>query len=158
VGMPPDANWTAGLSGFTQGNVAEAARRFEAVADAPPDQASSWTLSAGALWGARAQLPARKPPKVAPHLRPAGGCNRTFYGLIAQKALGMKIEPDWSVPALDKRKEAILKDDRVGRRALALLQLGAVTAAERELYSGSIDADPQFIESVLAIAQKVQLP
>jgi soluble lytic murein transglycosylase-like protein len=158
VGMPPDANWTAGLSGFTQGNVAEAARRFEAVADAPPDQASSWTLSAGSFWAARANLLAGNPQKFAPYLKRAALYNRTFYGLIAQKALGMKIEPDLNVPALDKRKEAMLKDDRVGRRALALLQLGAVTAAERELYSGSIDADPQFIEAVLAIAQKAQLP
>src|SRR5204863_3080059 len=84
--------------------------------------------------------------------------NRTFYGLIAQKALGMRIEPDWGVPALDRRKEAMLRDDRVGRRALALMQLGAVTAAERELYSASIDADPQFIEAALAVAHKASLP
>jgi soluble lytic murein transglycosylase-like protein len=84
--------------------------------------------------------------------------SNTFYGLIARKALGMKIEPDWTVPPLDKRKETILKNDRVGRRALALLQLGAATAAERELYSGSIDADPKFIEAVLAVAEKAQLP
>ena len=44
------------------------------------------------------------------------------------------------------------------RRALALLQLGATTAAERELFAGSIDADPQYIEAVLALAAKAALP
>jgi soluble lytic murein transglycosylase-like protein len=158
VAMPPDANWIAGLAGFQQGNMAEAARRFEMVADAAPDQASSWILSAGSFWAARANLLAGNPQKFAPYLKRAALHNRTFYGLIAQKALGMRIEPDWNVPALDRRKEAILRDDRVGRRALALMQLGAATAAERELYSASIDADPQYIEAALAVAQKASLP
>jgi soluble lytic murein transglycosylase len=158
VGVPFDANWTAGLSGFEHGNMADAAQRFEMVADAPPEQASSWTLSAGSFWAARANLLAGNPQKFAPYLKRAALHSRTFYGLIAQKALGMKIEPDLNTPVIDKRKEAMLREDRVGRRALALLQLGAATAAERELYSGSIDADPQFIETVLAIAQKAQLP
>ena len=43
-------------------------------------------------------------------------------------------------------------------RALALLQLGATTAAERELYAASIDADPQYVEAVLASRQKAALP
>ena len=51
-----------------------------------------------------------------------------------------------------------MRNDRVGRRALALLQLGAATAAERELFAASIDADPRFIEAILAVAQKASLP
>jgi soluble lytic murein transglycosylase-like protein len=158
ISLPPDANWNAGLSGFTRGNMADAARRFEMVADAPPDQASSWTLSAGSFWAARANLLAGNPQKFAPYLKRAALHGRTFYGLIAQKALGMRIEPDWNVPALDRSRENMLRNDRVGRRALALLQLGAATAAERELFAASIDADPQFIEAVTALAQKASLP
>ena len=129
---------------FTRGNMAEAARRFEMVADAAPDQASSWTLSAGSFWAARANLLAGNPQKFAPYLKRAALHGRTFYGLIAQKALGMRIEPDWNVPALDRTRADMLRNDRVGRRALALLQLGAATAAERELFAASIDADPQY--------------
>jgi soluble lytic murein transglycosylase-like protein len=158
ISLPPDASWNAGLSGFTRGNMADAARRFELVADAAPDRASSWTLSAGSFWAARANLLAGNPQKFAPYLKRAALHGRTFYGLIAQKALGMKIEPDWNVPALDRARENMLRNDRVGRRALALLQLGAATAAERELFAGSIDADPQFIEAVMALAQKASLP
>jgi soluble lytic murein transglycosylase len=158
VGAPPDANWTAGLTAFTRGNMAEAARRFELVADAAPDRASSWTLAAGSFWAARTNLLAGNPQKFAPYLKRAALHGRTFHGLIAQKALGMRIEPDWNVPAVDRQRAEQLRNDRAGRRALALLQLGAVTAAERELFAASIDADPQVIESVLALAQKAQLP
>ena len=158
VSMPPDANWTAGLSAFKGANYAEAARRFEAVADAAPDQASSWTLSAGSFWAGRANLLAGNPQKFAPYLKRAALHGRTFHGLIAQKALGMRIEPDWNVPVLDRRRADVLKNDRAGRRALALFQLGAQTAAERELFGASIDADPQYIETVMAVAQKANLP
>ncbi len=158
ITLPPDANWNAGLSAFTSGNMNEAARRFELVADAPPDQASSWTLAAGAFWAARANLLAGNPQKFAPFLKRAALHNRTFHGLIAQKALGMKIVADWNVPPIDRKRADVLKNDRVGKRALALLQLGAQTAAERELFSASLDADPQYIEAVLALANKAVLP
>lgn len=158
IGLPPDANWTAAMSAFTRGNMAEAARRFELVADAPPDRASSWTLSAGSFWAARANLLAGNPQKFAPYLKRAALHGRTFYGLVAQKALGMQIAPDWKVPELDRRKADLLRGDRTGKRALALLQLGATTAAERELYAGSIDADPQYVEAVLGLASKASLP
>ena len=158
VGLPPDANWTAGLAAFTRGNMAEAARRFELVADAPPDRASSWTLAAGSFWAGRANLLAGNPQKFAPYLKRAALHGSTFYGLVAQKALGMQIAPDWKVPALDRRRSDLLRNDRTGKRALALLQLGATTAAERELFAASIDADPQFIEAVLGLAAKASLP
>ena len=158
VGMPPDANWTAALQAFTRGNMAEAARRFELVADASPDQASSWTLSAGSFWAARANLLAGNPQKYAPYLKRAALHGRTFYGLVAQKALGMQIQPDWEVPALDRKKADLLRNDRAARRALGLLQLGATTAAERELFAAAIDNDPAYIEAVMALALKADLP
>jgi soluble lytic murein transglycosylase len=158
ISAPPDANWSAGLGAFTGGNMAEAARRFELVADAAPDQASSWTLSAGAFWAARANLLAGNPQKFAPYLKRAALFNRTFYGLVAQKVLGMRIEPDWTLPEIDRSMATLLIADKAGRRALALLQLGSATAAEREFFSASLDADPQFIEAVLAVANKAVLP
>lgn len=158
VGVPPDANWTAALQAFTRGNMAEAARRFELVADASPDQASSWTLSAGSFWAARANLLAGNPQRYAPYLKRAALHGRTFYGLVAQKALGMQIQPDWDVPALDRRKADLLRNDRAARRALGLMQLGATTAAERELFAAAIDNDPAYIEAVMALALKAELP
>jgi soluble lytic murein transglycosylase len=158
VGLPPDANWNAAMTAFTRGNMAEAARRFELVADAPPDRASSWTLAAGSFWAARANLLAGNPQKFAPYLKRAAIHGTTFYGLVAQKTLGMTIAPDWKVPELDRRRADQLRGNSATRRALALLQLGATTAAERELYGASIDADPQLVEAVLGLASKAALP
>jgi soluble lytic murein transglycosylase-like protein len=158
IGMPPDANWNAGLAAFTGGDMAEAARRFEMVADAPPDQASSWTLSAGAFWAARANLLAGNPQKFAPYLKRAALHNRTFYGLIAQKALGMKIVAEWNVPPIGSDAASLLRNDRAGHRALALLQLGAATAAQRELFAASLDADPQYVTAILSLANQAVLP
>jgi soluble lytic murein transglycosylase len=158
ISLPPDANWSAGLAAFTSGDMPEAARRFEMVADAPPDQASSWTLSAGAFWAARANLLAGNPQKFAPYLKRAALHGRTFYGLIAQKALGMKIMPDWNLPPVDRKEADLLRNDRAGRRALALLQLGASTAAGRELFAASLDADPGYITAILSLANKAVLP
>jgi soluble lytic murein transglycosylase-like protein len=158
VSAPPDANWAAGLQAFQSGNMAEAARRFELVADAPPDQVSSWTLAAGAFWAARANLLAGNPQKFAPYLKRAALHGRTFHGLIAQKMLGMQIVPDLATPPLDRRRADMLTNDRAGRRALALFQLGAATAAQRELFGASLDADPKYIESILAVALKANLP
>ena len=117
-----------------------------------PDQVSSWTLAAGAFWAARTNLLAGNPQKFAPYLKRAALHGRTFHGLVAQKMLGMQIAPDWNVPALDRKRADVLRNDRAGRRALALFQLGASTAAERELFAASLDADPQYIETVLAVA------
>ena len=158
VSAPPDANWNAGLSAFTSGNMPEAARRFELVADALPDQASSWTLAAGAFWAARTNLLAGNPQKFAPYLKRAALHGRTFHGLVAQKMLGMQIVANWNVPAIDRKRADVLRNDRAGRRAMALFQLGASTAAERELFAASLDADPQYIETVMAVAQKAALP
>ena len=158
VGAPPDANWNAAMAAFTRGNMADAARRFEAVADSPPDRASSWTLAAGSFWAARTNLLAGNPQKFAPYLKRAALHGRTFHGLIAQKALGMKIVADWNAPTLDRKRIDLLANDRPGRRTLALLQLGAATAADRELYAATIDAEPQYIEAALALAGAASLP
>jgi soluble lytic murein transglycosylase-like protein len=157
-GMPADAEWSAAMAAFTSGNMAEAARRFERVADAAPDQASSWMLAAGSFWAARANLLAGNPQKFVPYLKRAALYGRTFHGLVAQKALGMRIEPDWAVPPLDRERSEMLRNDRVAKRALALLQLGAGTAAERELFAASIDADPRFVDAILSLANAAVMP
>ena len=120
VAALPDANWSAGLAAFTSGNMAEAARRFELVADAPPDQVSSWTLAAGAFWAARTNLLAGQPQKFAPYLKRAALHGRTFHGLVAQKMLGMQIVPDWNLPLLDRRRSDMLQADRAGRRLIEI--------------------------------------
>ena len=86
--------------------------------NAPPDQASSWTLSAGAFWAARANLLAGNPQKFAPYLKRAALHGRTFYGLITQKALGMKIVADWKLPPIDSKEADLLLVRRTSEQPL----------------------------------------
>jgi soluble lytic murein transglycosylase-like protein len=84
--------------------------------------------------------------------------DRTFYGLIALRMLGVAPRPQWKSAELTSARRALLRDERTTRRGLALLQLRAVSNAEVELHTASVDADPRLVEAILALADEVKLP
>ncbi len=153
--LPPDANWTAGLAAFKGGNYAEAARRFEAVADAAPDQASSWTLSAGSFWAGRANLLAGNPQKFAPYLKRAALHGRTFHGLIAQKALGhahrARLERAGARPPPRRRPE---ERPRRPARARPVPARRPDRGRARAVRAPRSTPTRNIIETVMALAQK----
>jgi len=95
----PTPNWNAALSGFTRGNMADAARRFELVGRRGRPTGPRRGRCRPVRSGRRAPTCW---PAIRRNSRPISSARRlhgrTFYGLIAQKALGMRIEPDWNVP------------------------------------------------------------
>ena len=155
----PSATWAAGIAAFRKGSYAEAARRFEQVADTPPDRAYSAVISAGAFWAARSNLLAGNPERFSLWMKRAAIYDRTFYGLLALKTLGVDLKPLWKPAELDRDRRRLLTDNSAaGRRGLALLQIRAITNAETEFFAAAVDADPRTIEAVLAIAEKARLP
>ena len=57
----------------------------------------------------------------------------TFYGILAQRALGWEIGHSWKSPAVaEPDMDAILKE-KAGRRAVALIEIGQDEWAEKEL-------------------------
>ncbi|MBX3498455.1 MAG: lytic transglycosylase domain-containing protein [Alphaproteobacteria bacterium] len=154
----PSATWAAGIAAFRKGSYGEAARLFEQVADAPSHRAYSAVISAGAFWAARANLLAGNPERFSLWMKRAAIYDRTFYGLLALKTLGVDLKPLWRPVELDRERRRLLLDSAAGRRGIALLQLRAVTNAETEFFAAAVDADPQIIEAVLAIAEKARLP
>jgi len=127
----PEAHWLAGLAMWRNGDHAGAARHFESVANA--SQGSSWLGGAGAYWAARANLAAHRPEVVNHWLQQAAAYPRTFYGLLARKALGEAVEYSWdSRPFTDLDAETLGRVP-ASRRALGLLQVGAKANAEEEL-------------------------
>ena len=145
IGLPPDANWNAGLSGFhaRQHGRGRAPLRAGGRCAARPglvvDAVGRFVLGGARQPAGRQSAEIRALPQARgaarPHLlrpdRPEGARHEDRAGL--ERA-----------GARSHAGENMLRNDRVGRRALALLQLGAATAAERELFAGSIDADPQY--------------
>jgi soluble lytic murein transglycosylase-like protein len=150
------ANWTAGLAAWRLGSFSEAARRFQALADAP--NISPWNASAGAFWAARANLLAGNPEKYNPWMKKAASYPRTFYGILAQKTFGADPSFLWTPPSFTKAQFDLLLADRVGKRALALLAAGEIDSAVSELYALTSDADSDTVAAVLALAETSHLP
>ncbi len=153
----PEAHWVAGLALWRSGQRgAAAARHFEAVGNAT--DVSNWLISAGAYWAARANLTAKHPELVNHWLQRAAAYPRTFYGLLARRALGEDIQYSWDArPFTDLDGEA-LKRVPAGRRALALLQIGDSSRAEDELHRLSDDAGPALSQSMLALSHTSGMP
>ena len=154
----PSAAFQAGIAAWRKGSYGEAARLFERVAETPGDRAYSSTIAAGAFWAARANLMAGNPERFGLWMKRAAIYDRTFYGLIALRTLGVEPRPQWKAAELTGARRGLLRDDRTARRGLALLQLKAVSNAEAELHAAALDADPRLVEAVLALAEEVKLP
>lgn len=152
----PEADWVSGLALWRQDQRADAAHHFEAVANA--QGISNWLSSAGAFWAARANLAAHRPEVVNHWLQRAALYPRTFYGLLARRALGLDIEFSW-----DDRPFTDLDSDALTRipgavRAMALLQLGERSLAEDEMRGIAGGASPGLQQSLLAFARATDMP
>ncbi|HRC27115.1 MAG TPA: hypothetical protein PKX87_06770, partial [Alphaproteobacteria bacterium] len=82
----PLAGWVAGMSAWRRADYKAAAKAFEATGTS--SEASTWTRAAGAFWASRAHMRAGNFSQVSLWLEKAAQYPRTFYGLIATRALG----------------------------------------------------------------------
>ena len=117
--------------------------------------------SAAAFWAARASLRGRNPAGYAPWMQRAAETPRTFYGLLARRALGQAIltpEPTapWTLGEADVDAVASLPG---GMRAFALLQVAQAGRAEAELRRlwAETQEQPGFSRSILLVARKAGL-
>lgn len=149
------AHWTAGLAAWRLGLLDTASNHFEAVAATL--STSTWNRAAGAFWAARAHLAARRPEQASAWLRVAAKYPRTFYGLLAQRSLGVPLRVDWTAPALTDAGVEGLMANPGGARALALIQIGDRTRAEQELKRLRPE-DAMAARALVAVALKAELP
>jgi soluble lytic murein transglycosylase-like protein len=84
------ADWVAGLAAWRMGDYAAAAAHFDTVGARSTDVEFS---AAGHYWAARADTAGAHPERVQARLRTAARMSETFYGLLAQSALGMRQAP-----------------------------------------------------------------
>ncbi len=152
----PMALWMAGLSAWRLGELDAAVRYFEGLAQSK--RASAWTMTAGAYWAARAHLRLRNPAEVSGWLVRAAAYPRTFYGLLARRALGMDIAFPGEDRALSEADIERLGADPASHRALALLQVGQRGRAESELKRLDGDGDPALATALLTLDELVGFP
>jgi soluble lytic murein transglycosylase-like protein len=127
------AAFAAGLAAWGLGHFDVALPYFEVAARAPG--ASAANRAAAAYWASRAAIRARHPGMHVPWLLQAAQEPRTFYGLMARRALGLTPGFAWHVEAGGEEGMAALLETAGGWRAVALLQIGQAGRAEAELRS-----------------------
>lgn len=155
-GQVPLAQWIAGLAAWRLQRLDAAARHFEQLAES--ERASVWSKSAGAYWAARAHLRLRNPGEVSDWLAIAADYPRTFYGLLARRALGMEIAFPDRTRSLGPDETARLLADPAARRALALLQVGERKRAEGELRRLDGGGDPGLAVALLGLNEQAGFP
>jgi soluble lytic murein transglycosylase len=151
-----DSHWQAGLAAWRQGRFSEAGAHFQAVARASGQ--SSWKIAAGAFWAARVEFRNRRPELVSYWLGIAAGYPRTFYGLLARRMLGVDTVFRFDTDAFTDADAQMLSGAPGGRRALGLLQVGQTARAEAELRGLAPQASPEMIESLVALADRANMP
>ena len=159
--------WIAGLAAFRLKDYPAAMSKFQQVA---LDQGESeWTRSAAAYWAARAAIASGSPEFAPDFLRIATRSPATFYGMIAERELGLEAGADpqayilaqagfgpapatggdgeilrtaytaLSGPALAR----LVKTDVRAKRAVALAQIGRTAEAGQELRAGLATAETE---------------
>ncbi|HBO59607.1 MAG TPA: hypothetical protein DD624_06850 [Alphaproteobacteria bacterium] len=128
----PLAPWVAGLTAFRMKKWPEAEENFKAAAAHP--KAIPTQKSAAAFWATRAMMKQEKYTEISAYLKQAAFASpRSFYGILAQRALGWDIGHSWLSPSVaEPDMDAILKE-KGGQRAVALIEIGQAEWAEKEL-------------------------
>lgn len=145
----PSSHWIAGLAHWRLGNMEQSAEHFELSAKYDN---SPWTHASSAFWAARANLNARRPERVMALLENAADHPRTFYGMLATKLLGREPDFNWDIPPMDGSEVQALMQHQGGRRALALLQIGENSLAEKEMRQTARLAPRELAHGMLAMA------
>lgn len=151
-----DANWLAGIDAWRQGKFATAAAAF--IRDAKDGDNNTRDKSKSLFWAARAYLRAKQPDKVSALLREASKYPLTFYGQLAARALGLEPKIDWTAPRFTRANGQLLLNTRSGKRALALIQVGQLGAAEKELLLLESKAKDSVDDALLGVAQIARMP
>jgi soluble lytic murein transglycosylase-like protein len=152
----PLALWIAGLSAWRLGDIPSAVGHFETLAKS--HRTAGRNRSAGAYWAARAHLRLRHPGKASEWLLIAADFPRTFYGLLARRALGMEIGGPAPLRHLDRAQSQRLLADPPARRAIALLQAGERERAESELARLDGDGDEALAAALSALNDAAGFP
>ncbi len=154
--LVPQAGWIGGLAAWRMGRYEDAAQLFESSATAL--KASPWQVSAGAYWASRAHMRAHNPQQVSFWLEKAAAHPRTFYGLIATRALGRDFNFNWNSPSLSKDQKAMLLADPSIRAALLAAEQGERRRAEKDLRRLSKNANPALKHALMTYAEQAQMP
>jgi soluble lytic murein transglycosylase-like protein len=148
------SHWIAGLAAWRMGDLGEAGKHFTTLALSR--SASGWMQAAGAYWAGRVDE-RNGAPSAAKWFGNASRFPTTFYGMLAQRKLGLDIAQEVSAASLTAGHLDALADTPAGYRAVALLELGRRDLAAQELERIDADGNPKLEEAVIVVADAAHL-
>ena len=150
------AGWVGGLAAWRLGQYERAQTLFTKAAIASGN--SPWMVSAGAYWASRAALRARNFSDVDVLLEIAATHQRTFYGLIAARALGRDFDFEFDLPSLSYKQIAKIESSPPALEAIRVAKSGKVTEAIALLSSSGWLSSRDKREQILVYAMDEKAP
>ncbi len=123
--------WAGGLAAWRSGQYDLAGQYFRSLAE--QESAFDELRGAAAFWAQRVALRQGKPEEAARYLVLSASVEHGFYGVIARQASGQKIDISFNLPARDPAFLTWLGEQKGGQRLYALMQIGLINDAEREM-------------------------
>ena len=148
-----DGGWTAGLAAFRLRRWQDAAQAFDLVKEGDEDD-----RAAAAFWAARSWDLAGDRNARLSRLKAAATSQRSFYGLLARRMLGVDQGLDWAEPDFITADWNYLKDVPGACRAAALIEIGQLGLADRELRHLAATAPADAYPAILRLAARLDLP
>jgi len=152
----PMAGWINGLAHWRLGQYKQSIHAFETAAESP--YATGWMVSAASYWAARGHEKAGHKRRMNHWLEKSAEYPKTFYGLLANAALGRETYMNWDAPSLSGGDERDILDAPAGMRAEKLLAAGEVTLAEAEIRALYVTGDDDRKQALMAYAYDRGLP
>jgi len=149
--------WREGINAYRAGKLTKAAEMFDKML-ADRDALSPWKVSAAGFWSWRSHTQLGDHKKAMESLQVAASEPRSFYGILARKQLGQKLELSNSNLALSAAELKHLAQYPAYVRATALVEANRSDLAERELrilYNKVPRADHY---AMLRLAHQLSLP
>jgi soluble lytic murein transglycosylase-like protein len=148
------ASWVSGLAAWRQKDCLAAGIAFEELSTRARDPEM---IAAGLYWASRADMACNHPERVEARLRSAARMKESFYGLIAQAALGLSDDAASGVKLTANDWAAIGAIPNV-RRATALAEIGETKLAEQLLRHQAKIGHSRDHESLIHLAARLNLP
>ena len=146
----PQLLWDAGFAAYRLGHWDDAIRCLETLAQS--QQAQNTLRAQGAFWAARAHMQSGDPAKVVTLLAFAAKQNPSFYGIIAEHALGIDSNTGFTDARLSAADFADLMRADSARRAVALWQVGMREYVGSELNRAFVNNDERLDPAMAALA------
>jgi soluble lytic murein transglycosylase len=149
------AEWIAGLAAWRMQDCAAAGAHFQSVAGRTSDPEMA---AAGHYWASRADIACSHPERVEGHLRAAAAREETFYGLLAESALGMRSLPAGEAEVLTERDWRMIGQRLNVRAALALIEIGRSDEAAALLRHQAQIGPAEEHHALVHLAARLNLP